>query len=212
MPNEPLLASDEYVIGKYDEALKIAVPATVTQEQRAEDVTLTNKRIIIHTEIMKLFKPTVHNYYEIPLSSIKVVDRRVQAFAEKNRRSSYYELRVYLVDGGIATFSFDEFLGKTAKLWASEISRVLGGAVTQVKDAGLFETTNAASALPYAEDVAKAVAGTVDIFKSAFRRSRLETSPVREIFCQNCGAKTTIREGETKYCQFCGSPIVAPPM
>lgn len=211
MADELRLASDEYVIAKYDESLRFDVPDYITDEDWTNDLTLTNKRIVIHTSKARMFKPTIHRYDEIPLSAIKVIDNRVQALTEKTRRNGYLALVLYLTDGSTATFQFQELMGKTPKLWASEIARVLVGSAAKAKDAELFETTNAASAIPYAEDVAKAVSGTVDVFRSAFRRSRQETAPVIEIYCSGCGAKTTIKRGETKYCQYCGNAIVAPP-
>lgn len=211
MADEYRLAQDEYVISKNDSPVRIDVPSYITDESIAHDLVLTNKRIIIHTSKAKLFKPTIHGYFDIPLTSVKVVDNRVQAKAERNKRSGYVELLIYLTEGGTATFAFDEIMGKTAKTWASLIANVLLGDSSLGIGSGLQETTNSLSAIPYAEDVAKTVSGTIDVFKSAFRRSRQETAPEIVIFCESCGAKTTIRQGQTKYCKFCGSPIVAPP-
>ncbi len=201
------LASDEYVVLSADGAHVKYEPEFMRNYKN--ELTLTNKRIIWSKEQIKVFGKGDVSSVDLPLSSIKVVDGLVQAREEKVDSIKY--LVLYLKDGSTVTYDFYPNY-KLIKDWVREITRLLGGDIQVPNESrgSLIETTNAVSAIPYAEDVAKAVVGTVDVFKSAFRRSKIETAPVVAVHCPRCGAAAKVRKGQTMYCQYCGSPLNAP--
>ena len=201
------LEGDEYVIAEEDGERFYVPNEKTTMATYRHHLTLTNKRIIQKKVKVKLIGYGDPEFTEWRLAEVKVVDGRVQARIDTQR--SYPLLLLYMKDGSTVRFTMPN--KKKASLWSTEIVRVLGGdSLNGQQMDGLVETTNAASAVPYAEDVAKTVAGTVDVFRSAFRRSKRELAPTIAIHCPNCGAGMKIKRGQTMYCQYCGSPVSAP--
>lgn len=188
------LASDERMIIKSDYVYKDE--GGIFDHVGNYELMLTNKAIVLSK---KGFSGKVKEFEVFPTRMIKVIDGQVQA--HMSTVNTYVPtLDVYFVNSQ-ASFVFQK-KSEVVK-WVDAINQLLTGRSSYVAD-----TTNAAMAIPGAEAIAATVAGTVDVFKNAFGRSKKERARMVSTRCPSCSGSVQGRQGETVACPYCGVYIM----
>jgi ribosomal protein S27E len=160
------------------------------------ELMLTNKAIVFSR---KGLTGKVKDYERFPLSTVKVFEDRAQARLGVSS-SNAPTLDVYFTNGQ-ASFVFRS-KSEVIK-WVNEINMLLTG-----NNAISADTANSVLAIPGAEAIASAVAGTIDVFKNAFDRSRRESAEPVSVKCPSCSGVVHGRRGDSVPCPYCGSYIV----
>ena len=187
------LGVDEYVVLKSTNVYKSE--GGFFDHVGNDELMLTNKAIVL---LKKGFTGKTKNFESFPLATVKVFNNQAQAnFGKVN--DFYPALEVFFLNGQ-ATFVFQH---KSEVLkWISAINKLLTGNDTVPSNA-----SNTIMAIPGAETVAAAVAGTVDVFKNAFGKRKQEAAKTVSAKCPSCAGSVQGREGSIATCPYCGTHI-----